>query len=455
MSCSDDGAELPTELTNDEAGVTYAVVQDVLTQDCGACHGAGTLRAFRVDMDSTTMVASGFINAANPDASLILTKPRSTAHGGGVVAEFTDADIARIMEWVILQPILNLNVLEAVPVGSRVKPNFDGYGNEAVWRAAPTLVATIGGGWADAGEVILSAAYDEDYLYVLARWVDDEASARRSPWMKRLDGSWATMSPKPTPVDGIDWDDFMGSGFEEEGPTYFYEDKLAMIWNTYGASTIAGFDEQGCAVVCHDPGNNYGPGTTYNYSNQNLAAKKYTNSDGEIGDIWHWKYVRQNQHYKIDDQYVGYWTQGGPDPAHAGRHADTGSGGYGSNPATNGMPTYRGPAILAPPYYILDSEKVTLTQVELDALPVGSMIANMITTGPTDVRADVDAHGVYNPANQVWTLEMRRRLVTGDSHDVQFDDLLREYAFGVAIFDNAQIEHSWSGQPYMLKFIQN
>jgi Ethylbenzene dehydrogenase len=454
VSCGGD-TNLPTEPT-DGGAATFEVVQGILTEDCGGCHGTGSQRAFTVDMDSVALVAAGFINPANPAASLIFTKPRSaTAHGGGVVANYTDDDIARITEWVALQPIMSLNVLEAVRVGARVPPNFDGYPSEAVWRTAPSMVATIGGGWADAEEVIFSAAYDAEYLYVLARWVDDEASDRRAPWIKQVDGAWATMSPKPTPTAGSTWAEYMGPGFEEEGPSYFYEDKLSMIWNTYGASTIAGFDDQGCSVLCHDPTNNYGPGTTYNYSDQNLAAKKYTNAVSELGDIWHWKYVRQNQHYKIDDQNVHFWQQGDPDPAHAGRSADTGSGGYSSNPATDGRPTYRGPTILAPPYYILDSEKVAVTAAELDALPPGSILPNMITKGPNGARADVDAHGVYNPANQTWTVEIRRKLVTGDANDVQFDDLTREYAFGVAIFDNAQIEHSWSGQPYKLVFRQD
>jgi ethylbenzene dehydrogenase len=456
VSCTADDDPLPMEPTDEVAEVTYSVVQNVLTEDCSGCHSAGGGRAFTVDMDSTALISSGLIDPGNPDASLILTKPRSaSAHGGGIVEGFTDADITQIKEWVVMQPMLNLNVLEAVPMGSRVRPNNDGYPNEAVWYSAPKLITKIGGGWADAEEVVMSAAYNDEYLYILAQWVDDEESVRRAPWVKQSDGSWKTMSPKPAPADGVDWMTYMGANFDEEGPNLFYEDKLAVIWNTYGASTIAGFDEQGCAVICHDPANNYGPGTTYNYTDQNLAAKKYTNAAAEIGDIWHWKLVRQNQHYKIDDQYVKFWTQGGPDPAHAGRSADTGSGGYSSNPATNGMPTYRGTGGAANPYYILDSDKVELTVAELDAMPVGSAIANMITKGPNDTRADVDAHGVYNPGNQTWTLEIRRRLITGDSQDVQFDDLARDYAFGVAIFDNAQIEHSWSGQPYKLRFVQN
>ncbi len=258
----------------------------------------------------------------------------------------------------------------------------------------------------------------------------------------------------PTPEDGIGWQTYMGASFDEEGPTLFYEDKFAIIWNTYGASTVEGFDQQGCSVVCHDPTVNFAPGNTYNYSNQQLAAKKYTNAAAEKADMWHWKSVRQNQHYKIDDQHVSYWSQGGDDPAHAGRHADSGSGGYSSNPAVDGRPMYRGPVLAAPPFYILDADKTLVTQAELDGLPVGAMLPNMVTKGPDGERADIDAHGIYNPANNTWTLEMRRELVTdGGTNDVQFDDLTREYFFGAAIFDNAQIEHSWTPAVFKLVFV--
>ena len=61
---------------------------------------------------------------------------------------------------------------------------------------------------------------------------------------------------------------------------------------------------------------------------------------------------------------------------------------------------------------------------------------------------------VYDKVAQTWTLEIRRRLVTGDDKDVQFDDLARKYKWGVAVFDNAQIEHSVSGTPISLVFGQ-
>ena len=455
VACSDSPDGTGPDLDPVATVMAFSDVQGALQTACGSCHGETSGRSFLVGMDSTALLMSGLINPANPTQSLLLTKPRSaTGHGGGVVAALSDADLERIGDWIGEQPVFTLDILEAKKFVTGIKPNSDGYASEWIWGPSnPGITVPIGGGWADAGEVILKAAYDSENLYMLARWFDDAVSARRAPWLKQADGTWAVVPAKsPTPAPGSNWASFMAGGFEEED--HFYEDKFAMLWNTYGATTIAGFDQQGCGVVCHDPGQGFAPGTTYNYENQQLGAKKYTNSEAEVGDIWHWKLVRQNQHSKIDDQHVHYWSQGMDDPAHAGRSADTGSGGYASNPSLDGYPQYVGPAVTGPPYFILDSEKRLATQAELDALPAGTMLPNMITKGPNDVRADVDAHAIYNPATNVWTLEIRRKLVTADANDVQFTDLLSEYAFGVAIFDNAQIEHSWTPLVYKLKFKQ-
>jgi hypothetical protein len=51
-------------------------------------------------------------------------------------------------------------------------------------------------------------------------------------------------------------------------------------------------------------------------------------------------------------------------------------------------------------------------------------------------RADVYAKGAYNGNTKVWTVEIRRELNTQHDGDVIFDDLLAEYNFGLAIFDN-------------------
>ena len=44
-----------------------------------------------------------------------------------------------------------------------------------------------------------------------------------------------------------------------------------------------------------------------------------------------------------------------------------------------------------------------------------------------------------------------RRLATGSEYDVQFTDHKKEYAFGVAVFDNAQVRHAYSAGVLRLK----
>ena len=45
-----------------------------------------------------------------------------------------------------------------------------------------------------------------------------------------------------------------------------------------------------------------------------------------------------------------------------------------------------------------------------------------------------------------------RKLVTGSEFDVQFSDLKKEYAFGLAVFDNAQVRHAYTPGVLRMKF---
>lgn len=440
-ACSDNDSTGPTD------GVSFLAVSQMLTQNCGSCHGAGSGRFFLTTMDSAALYTSGLVDPADPPNSLLLLKPQNlTPHGGGVVPAFTQEHRDMVTAWIASLPTVSGGlVVEAIRTGagtSTTAPGIDGL-FDAVWTLASPTSLRVTGGFGEAEFVTVKAAYDDTYLYLLLVWDDDRASTRRQPWIKRADGTWATVAAKsPLPADGMSWLDYIKNHpNEEDATTFAYEDKLGIIWNTYGPSSVAGFDQAGCAVLCHDPSQGNSPGMTYNLTTAELGAKKYTNASGEIADMWHWKLVRNNQHAKADDQYVRYWVPGPANAANGGRTSDPGSGGYGNNPAVNGRPQFRGPTIAVPPYYIFDNQKVSLTDAELQALATGTEIANMITSGPTGVRADVDAKGLHNSGS--WLVEFRRKLVTGDPFDVQFDDLTRAYAFGVAIFDNAQIEHRY------------
>jgi hypothetical protein len=436
---------------------TFANVSLALVTACGGCHTASSGRAFVAAMDSTRLIGSGLINPANPSASLILIKPRSSSHGGGIVSSFTTRDSALVAAWVARLP----NVAATTLTASRTDfaPTVDGLG-EALWLQATPLTVPISGGWAAATSVSLRALYDENYLYMYVRWHDNRASYMRQPWVRRADGTWAVSAAKPAPLDGQqDWAGYMaahgGASFDPEAPEFMYEDKLAIAWNTYGSGNVPGFETTGCAAVCHDPTRDGSPGTTYNYGRGDLAAKKYTTVDGQMLDLWHWKMVRQNMNDIMDDQRVRYWVPvNNASAADGGRGSDAGAGGYASNPATAGRPTYRSATSgIAPPIWSWPAaDTVRMSAAEVDALPVGTMVANMLTSAVTGSRADVRAHGVYDPIARVWTLEIRRRLTTADASDVQFNDLSRTYKWGIAVFDNAQIEHSYSGVPLSLVF---
>lgn len=450
IACNDDSS--PTDPP--ALGNAFADVSRILQSDCAGCHGPSADRAFQAGMDSASLVGSGFIDPTSPGQSLLLTKPRSVAHGGGIVGAFTDEDSLALAAWIARQPAVGAARLIAVRATGTIAA--DGSDAEDSWRNTKWLAVKIGGGWADARELYLKALYDNTYLYMLVKWEDDAASYKRQPFQKLADGSWKKTAAKPLPKDGEDWASYMGASFDEEGPSIMYEDKLALAWNTYGAGTSPGFEQDGCAALCHDPSKNFQPGTRYNYSDPKQAAKKYTNSTSEVVDLWHWKLVRQNDAFRMDDQYVRAWTVGDAGEGDGGRASDTGAGGYTDNPAqADGRPTYRGKLISPSPFFSFPIADTTrLTAAELDALPVGAYIASMMTAPLGGTRADIDGRGYYNPNTDTWLYEIRRKLVTGDSKDVQFDLLTREYKFGVAVFDNAQIEHSWSPAPLRLTFRQ-
>ena len=64
-------------------------------------------------------------------------------------------------------------------------------------------------------------------------------------------------------------------------------------------------------------------------------------------------------------------------------------------------------------------------------------------------RGDIAARHAWKDG--VRTIEFSRKLVTGSEFDVQFSDVKKQYAFGVAVFDNAQVRHAYS--PGVLKMV--
>jgi Ethylbenzene dehydrogenase len=339
-------------------------------------------------------------------------------------------------------------------------PVIDGVADDAVWQTASSVhintgVADIPAFRGYGGRqfpVEMKAAYDDNFLYLTARYADATLDTNREPWYV-ADGVWKQESR---------WPQFDDDGNETR--MGFYEDKFSMMWE---ASDVEGFDTQGCGVACHVGLNPF-------QSDGGKSALKYTNNFGEVMDMWHLKYVRSagSQVAKMDDQYTNFTSTAG----NGGRHSDPGTGHYANNKQSidgKSVPLY----VQANPtesYYWISPDDITngvvvrVTGLTADGdllLEDGGTISHgdpdyqrdgafnapsVYSRIPDGDRADIDAVAKYGGG--FWTLEIRRALVTGSQYDVQWDDFTKDYPFGVAIFDNAGIAHGASGAPAFLRF---
>lgn len=305
-------------------------------------------------------------------------------------------------------------------------PTLDGVADEDFWGDAEAVEVLVRRG-ANAGEatVMIKSVYTEDSVFFLVTWDDPTESNLRSPWEMQEDGTWLQLR---------DPDDLGGDN------NLWYEDKLAFIWPI--ANSIPEFEEDGCFAACHEGEN----------EDVKPYGNKYTEEEGQMGDIWHWKSVRNlNQ---VHDQYLDN-VQYSEDTPEAGRHSDPADeGGYRNNVSEDGsQPLYMLPGDDFPrdgsPGYILESEAVPF---DASLFEPGDRVPSIYKSEFVGDGGDISAGWVYEDG--IWTLEFGRLLVTGSEFDVQFDDLASVYWFGVAVFDNAQVRHAYHRNPVAFVFEQ-
>jgi hypothetical protein len=316
------------------------------------------------------------------------------------------------------------NTLVAAKVSSA--PDLAAVAVDPAWskaRAMPfelTAGANFGGTGKTTGT--LKALYTADTLYMLVQYKDPTNSVRRVPYQKQADGSWKKLTD---PKD---------AGGDEN---VYYEDKWAMIWPI--GNSIKGFDEQGCAVLCHE-----GQGKPY--------GNKYTPAEGQIGDMWHMKTARTAPDGHIDDQYVDHTRYVKGVSNNAGRKSDPGtaSGEYTAVPLVNGKPQFMNrdakAANAGGAYWIKRGSEVPF----VDNFKAGDEVASHINNPLQGDRADVKVKTVWKDG--VLTSVLSRKLVTGSKFDVQFANLGTRYAFGIAAFDNAAVRHATPDDAMFLVF---
>lgn len=323
--------------------------------------------------------------------------------------------------------------MDVVAIRTAQAPAIDGVMDPAWDKAKPTIVAvdentykpSNGYKGITATDVELRALTDGADLFLLVRYRDPTHSIARFPWVKQADGGWRKLVDKDS------------TGHENT----HYEDKVAIFWNI----SEKGFAKKGCEQSCHTADNGKVDGIE-----DSSAGRHFTAGPGERLDMWHMKTARTNPNGQSDDQHVD-WSRN--DSKEWGRKTDTKTGGgYVNNetPAKTApawMPATAGGDV----YWILDHAKAPLDDSRFKA---GDVVGGIVTAPFHGPRADVTAKGVW--ADGVWTFEFRRKLVTVSAtaaeEDVQFSDLAKAYPFGVAVFDNTQINHLFHKKPLVLRF---
>jgi len=299
---------------------------------------------------------------------------------------------------------------------------------DPAWAKATELKVKLNGGKNfnnGSTTVSLKAVYTADMVYLLLSYPDPTQSVRRFPYVKQADGSWLKLKD-PGDKGGDD--------------NMYYEDKFAFIWNIN--DSIKGFKKQGCFALCHE---NEAPKP---YGN------KYTESDGEIGDIWHMKSIRGGYIGQTDDQYVDHTRFDKEKSPEAGRKSDAKTGGgYADVKLVNGKPEFMSkdakPGNKGGTYYIRVEDKVAFDDSKFVA---GDEVASIVVEKFTGDRGDLATTLGYKDGT--WTAAIARKLVTGSKTDVQFSDLGADYQFGFAAFDNAQVRHAVHKNPITLKFVK-
>ena len=151
------------------------------------------------------------------------------------------------------------NTLVAAKVATA--PSLAAGAADPAWAGAKPLSVNLSGGanFGGKGETTatLKAVYAGDMLYMLVQYADPTDSRQRGPFQKQADGSWKKLSD-PANKGGDD--------------NVYYEDKWAFLWPIN--NSVKGFDKMGCGATCH-----IGEGKPY--------GNKYTESAGEILDMWH------------------------------------------------------------------------------------------------------------------------------------------------------------------------
>ena len=306
-------------------------------------------------------------------------------------------------------------------------------------------------------ELQVRAAYDKEYIYFQFQWESAEPGVTHTLW--RYDGKkWVKWGgPKPDVT--------------KQGTTPSYENRLAVILGQPGKipaydGAKASFSQVGCFATCHasmrampkEPSSQAVKADPYfgESGKKRSDIRKYLlitrsaldetggwnkvkdqkelerlHQEGRFLDLWQWRASRSGPlGYAGDDHVFDYrWFDKGKnmftDPAEAKWMYDAKVTGFNAIPErelNNHLQHF--PLIIGENAVPLDPKA---------EFKVGDILPRPVLQRPTESVADVLANSFYSAGK--WTVELRRRLATGQPDDI----VLRpgaSYDIGLAIFDD-------------------
>ena len=357
------------------------------------------------------------------------------------IAPTFDGDIDEV--WSEARPLVNKATVS--PAGDRIVALNPSSNGDPSLEPTDLMDPFVG----ESYKYSLRGGHDDEYLYLLFEWEDNDDSRDRQSWyFDDVSNKWEQENV-----------------FANHKNDKFYEDKFGMMFPIkVNGSYPEGFEGGTCTVTCH--------GGLSNPETGQRTTRHYMKNAGELVDLWHWKRNRNVLSQSVDDGYIQYEEDEGYASAD-GRKADEGIAMYGGmkfiDPATG---------LSGPKYVIKDRENYYwITQEEIDngtakaitgvaidgvlTLDDGSTIdpnedvaylqgfgnkrMPSVTINPggagNDFRSDTQVRAKHIGSG--WQLEIKRKLNTGDPNDAVFV-VGETMPFALAIFNNVAIAHGQS-----------
>ena len=285
-------------------------------------------------------------------------------------------------------------------------PKIDGNADDAAWKKAKELTVEA----EDGPEISIRSVHTDKEIFFLLIWEDKDESISQNMWE----------------YDGSKWGIKQEIRFEGEEGWEADSDRMAFQWLINDSIPV--FREKGCKKICHSP---------------EKEDKMYTDAASERMDIWHWVSSTTNPLGYADDHYLDNSNLTKAKEKDKNKrmniaHKSDDGGGRGNQQYQRNdaggkpkfMPKKKGAN------FIIAGSNAPIS----GSFKKGDTVPGYVLSKPKGSRGDIAAKGNYSEEDFLWTLEIKRSLVTSDKkNDVQFTDLTKHYYFGLAVWDNDEL----------------